>query len=153
MRFDVTCFENFKIIVRTIISRVLSTIVLQNLNRKEEICLNRLRVDLLLKGQLYAHNFRNIQGPKCNNCVNTNVTTKHFLIQCNDPNHTLKLADLRNALDDLNLLEYYNTLRIMEKCNFLLFGNQIDFSFDSNKRLISITAKFIDLNHKDFGST
>ncbi len=74
-------------------NKILSTLHIKNLNRKEELCLNRLRADLILKGQLYSHNFRSILDPRCDFC-HSNVSTRHFLIQCQRPSHKLEIARL-----------------------------------------------------------
>ena len=124
---------------------LLSTISFKKLNRNEEIYLNRLRVDLLLKGHLYAHNFRTIQTPLCNHC-NKNVTTKHFLVQCNDPGHKLKLAELHDVINDIGVLEHFINLNIPEKCMFLLFGDKFLYSHETNENLLHEVAKFIIFN-------
>lgn len=121
-------------------SAIISTTMIKNLNRKEEICLNRLRVDFILRGHLYAHNFRNVIDPKCTFC-NANVTTKHFLILCREPTHRAKIENLLQALDNLGILNHINSLNVSEKCKCLLNGDVI-FNFDTNVKVVSVVAKF-----------
>ncbi len=93
--------------------RIVSTMMIKNINRKEELCLNRLRVDLLLKSQLFSHNFP-INSPNCLYC-NTPESTKHFLLLCKKPNHLNELDVLLNALDELDLLATFNQLSMINK--------------------------------------
>jgi len=122
-----------------------STINLKNLNRKEELCLNRLRVDFLLRSHLYSHNFTGIAHPNCTSC-NIVLSTSHFLFRCNDPVHNLRINNLLNALRDLNLYTKFNRLRIAEKTDFLQFGSN-DLSFEQNSSIIKLTAKFTKNYH------
>ena len=127
-------------------NQIISTIQLPQLNRKEEICLNRLRVDLLLRHQLYRHNFDNI-NPNCNFCQ-TPLTTNHFLFQCKYNPHKLQINSLLASLDDIYpdlfgiLLIKYTT--VSKKSNFLLYG-ATDLNFGINCSIIHNTAKFIRL--------
>lgn len=117
------------------------TVDLKNLNRKEEICLNRLRVDLLLKSHLHSHNFRNVNNPNCSSC-NVLCTTTHFLLRCRDPAHRANIDTLLNTLQDLGLLINFRNLNQNDKINYLLFGNH-NLTPDQNEILISKVSKFI----------
>ena len=119
---------------------VVSTTMIKNLNRKEELCLNRLRVDLYLKSQLYSHNFANI-NPNCTYC-NTGLTTKHFLLSCRHPNRTPIFEILLNSLDNIQALAYFNTLSMSNKCKFLLIGDKT-YSIQTNIKISCITARYI----------
>ena len=125
-------------------NKILSTLHIKNLNRKEELCLNRLRADLILKGQLYSHNFRSILDPRCDFC-HSNVSTRHFLIQCQKPSHKLEIARLNAHIASLDLSNFFNNLNILNKCNFLLFGDN-SLNYNTNIKLITGTAKFITAN-------
>ncbi len=133
-----------KICHRFSADRIVSTTTIKNINRKEELCLNRLRVDLLLKSQLFSHNFP-IISPNCQYC-NTPETTKHFLLLCQKPNHLNELDILLNALDSLEMLTIFNQLSMINKCNFLLFGDK-RFNIATNHNIILLTAKFILATH------
>jgi len=134
-----------KIVFKYTNPKLLSTIQIKSLNRKEEICLNRLRVDLILKGHLYAHNFWHIPDPRCNHC-HTTVSTKHFLLQCQKPSHKLEINKIINYLDTQNLITYFNNLSIMNKCNFLMYGDK-NFTFQINLGIIETVAKFVVINY------
>ena len=136
---------SFRINSHKIIS---STQIKKNLNRTEEISLNRLRVDLLLNSQLFNHNFRDVASPNCTycNCINN---TKHFLLRCQRPSHLVKINSLLSDLSniDTKIIEHLNSLTLDNKTKFLLFGNQILFSIDFNIQIIILVAKFTNENH------
>ena len=124
-----------------------STTMIKRINRKEELCLNRLRVDFLLKEHLYNHNFVNVDNPYCNNC-NLRLNTSHFLLKCKKPSITQSrnqfLADLGTILndDELNIL---NTLTISQKIKFLIYGHK-SLTFDKNCKLLLETSRYISRN-------
>jgi len=124
----------------------LSTTSIKNMNRTEEICLNRLRVDLLLPAQLYQHNFQGI-NPNCNFCYE-NYTTAHFLIKCRQPDHQLNITTLLTDLDNIapGLTAFFQTKTIPNKCKFLLSGDP-SLDHNTNCKIVQITAKFILSNY------
>ena len=122
-----------------------STIHLKNLNRKEELCLNRLRADLLLKSHLYAHNFTTVNNPNCNHC-GVHCTTAHFMLNCRDPNHRIKINRLQGDLHDLGVLDKFNSLNRIDKLNMLLYGHD-ELSSDQNNAILRLVSKFIQENH------
>ena len=119
----------------------MSTVNLKNLNRKEELCLNRLRVDRLLKSHLYSHNFLDVPTPNCKHCKVT-CSTSHFLLQCRHPAHRAHIDYLLHHLQDIGADNLFNRLRLSEKVNLLLFGHD---SLDSviNNSIILKVSKFI----------
>ena len=139
------CKISFKIHGNKIIS---TTQISKNINRKEEICLNRLRVDLLLTSQLFNHNFRDVTSPNCTYCNKIN-NIYHFLVKCQRPSHRTNLDHLHNALGNIDhqILDHFNTLTIKNKTEFLLYGDQHLFKLEHNIQIISITAKFTSENH------
>lgn len=125
-----------------------STINLKNLNRKEELCLNRLRVDFLLRSHLYSHNFTGITHPNCTSCNNNTIlSTSHFLFRCNGPAHAPRINNLLNALRDLTVFNKFNRLRIADKNDFLLYGHS-DFDIELNSKIIKLTATFSQKFHR-----
>ena len=125
-----------------------STVNLKNLNRKEELCLNRLRADLILKSHLYAHNFNSVNNPNCNHC-GVHCTTAHFLLNCRDPNHQIRINNLKGDLRDIGVLDKFNQLNQTNKINMLLYGHE-DLSLDQNKAILLTVSKFIQNNHHLF---
>ena len=135
-----TCFNRSRM-------HSITTMMLKNLNRKEELCLNRLRVDLLLKGHLFAHNFVNITDPRCIYC-NRNVTTTHFLLQCQKPDHRVLINDLLNSLVTLQVWDSFGAMTLKDKCHFLLYGDD-SLNLKTNSDIIENTARFICQTYQD----
>ena len=125
----------------------LPTTLIKNLNRNEEKCLNRLRVDLILKSHLFQHNFLDVQNPNCTYCQKR-LTTKHFFIQCQKPSHKLKISNLVHELGDLGISVLYNSLTLAKKCEFLLYGH-VNNTIEQNTNLLSCVSKFIVFNHNE----
>ncbi len=125
--------------------KIISTIMIKNLNRKEEICLNRLRVDLLLPAHLYNHNFPRI-NPNCIHC-NVKCSTKHFLVNCQQPAHRQNLENLFTELDGIapGLTALFMSKTIPNKCNFLLFGDET-LDQKTNFEILKKSSKFIVCN-------
>lgn len=117
-----------------------STSRLKNLNRKEEIYLNRLRVDFLLNSHLYSHNFTGVLSPNCTSCGSINSTI-HFLYRCQNPAHRPHINALLTALQHLGVLNTFNLLRQFEKTTFLLFGSD-NLNSEINAEIVKLTAKF-----------
>ncbi len=144
---SIPTFSQFKSKVRYAkSSNVLSSTSVNNMNRKEELCLNRLRVDLLLKGHLYSHNFVDVRDPMCNFC-NEFVGVKHFFIKCQQPYHKAELRKLLLGLENIHVIDHFNALSQTDKCTFLLYGDP-KFSFATNSHLLKLTSKFILENYK-----
>ena len=116
---DIHVMSRFKskIRIRNAVVKM-STVNLKNLNRKEELCLNRLRVDRLLKSHLYSHNFLNVPTPNCKYCKIT-CSTSHFLLQCRHPAHRNHIDNLLHHLQDIGAVNLFNQLLLSEKVNFL----------------------------------
>lgn len=123
-----------------------STILLKNLNRKEEIFLNRLRVDFLLNSHFHAHNFTGINSPNCSSCgvINSSI---HFLHRCRSPIHRPRINTLLSALQQLEVINTYNRLRLSEKPKFLMFGSYL-FDNETNSKIVKLTAEFAHSYHK-----
>ncbi|CAH1773846.1 unnamed protein product [Owenia fusiformis] len=51
-----------------------------NISRNEETLINRFRVDLLFRAQLFAHNYTFISSPNCS--CGLPETPKHFFFHC-----------------------------------------------------------------------
>ena len=137
-----TSFKRYRV-------QIISTMMIKNnMNRKEEICLNRLRVDFLLPVHLYHHNFQNI-NPNCTFC-NERLSTTHFFIKCRHPNQQTRIQTLLTALDNIapGLINHYISKTLQNKCNFLLFGDTT-FNLDTNCKILTLSAKFI---HSSFNN-
>ena len=117
-----------------------STILLNNLTRREEIYLNKLRVDFLLNSHLYSHNFVGVDSPNCRSCKVVNSTV-HFLCRCQSPIHRPRITTLLNALQQLEVMNIYNNLNLSDKTKFLLYGHK-DFDLNTNMKIIKLTAVF-----------
>ena len=95
----------------------------------------RLRVGFShLKGHKFKHNF---QDSLCS-CGNDIESTVHFFLHC--PNFTTQRQTLLNKLKSINasvMTENENSVVRM-----LLFGRP-DFSYSTNKEIITVTISFI----------
>ncbi len=124
--------------------KIISTTMTPNLNRQEEIGLNRIRVDLLLPSHLYDHNFLNIVSPNCPHC-NVRCSTKHFLVQCQHPTHHENIRKLHAGLSDTRpgLSDLFDGKTLNNKCKLLLYGDTVQFNMETNVSIVESTAKFI----------
>ena len=115
---------------------IISTTTL-NLNRSQELYLNRARVDLLFKARLYSHHCFGLMSPNCH-CGKAEAI-KHFFFQCRET------VNVRiQFLDEITLnFTHFNKLKtINEKLNFLLHGNE-DLSLNDLNKLFAIVTDFI----------
>ncbi len=79
-----------------------SSTELIGLTRKQEIHLNRMRVDFVLNSHLHAHNFTGVNNPNCTHCNKLN-TNSHFLLRCQDPIHRQRIINLLTSIHDVRV--------------------------------------------------
>ena len=100
--------------------------------------LRRLRIGFShLKEHKFKHNFQDSVDPLCS-CGNDIESTVHFFLHC--PNFTTQRQTLLNKLKSINasiMTENENSVVRM-----LLFGRP-DFSYSTNKEIITVTISFI----------
>ena len=105
-----------------------------------------MRVGLLLKSHLFAHNFSNVPTPACP-CGHRNQNEKHFFLDC-----TLLAANravLLREFESLNVDDKFSNLNKINKIKFLLYGNP-NLTVYVNDKIIEATSQFIVNNKNAF---
>ena len=108
--------------------------------------LNRLRLHFShLNEHKFRHNFRDTIDPMCS-CGLEPVTTLHYLFRCD------LYSDLRTELlnDICALNPTLKNLSHEKLLNILLYGSE-NFSFNTNKKIIKSTIKFLKTSERLIG--
>jgi hypothetical protein len=111
-----------------------------DIDRKHEKLINRLRSGLLLKSQKFRHNFANIT-PYCD-CGQTR-SASHLFFACHlNTVHRLELFEsIHNNPEVVDRLAAMT--KLLDKTNFLISGSRL-ISKQSNISLLKSVGKFLD---------